>query len=71
MIKSIGKSLKKEINWCLNHVNIMSGSKVMIKSRHQNLYAFWTDLRKCVEIRLSFVVNGQSDVKMASSVIPP
>ena len=43
-IKTI--SLKKERNWCLNHVNILSGSKVMTKNRHQNLYTFWTDLSK-------------------------
>ena len=36
--ESIGKSLKKERNWCLNHVNILSGSKVMTKNRHQNMY---------------------------------
>ena len=36
--QSIGKSLKKERNWCLNHVNILSGSKVMTKNRHQNMY---------------------------------
>jgi hypothetical protein len=36
--QSIGKSLKKEINWCLNHVNILGGSKVMTKNRHQNMY---------------------------------
>jgi len=30
--------LKKERNWCLNHVNILSGSKVMTKNRHQNMY---------------------------------
>jgi murein L,D-transpeptidase YafK len=43
-IKTI--SLKKERNWCLNHVNILSGSKVMTKNKHQNLYTFWTDLSK-------------------------
>ena len=36
--QSIGKSLKKERNWCLNHVNILSGSKVVTKNRHQNMY---------------------------------
>ena len=36
--QSIGKSLKKERNWCLNHVNILSDSKVMTKNRHQNMY---------------------------------
>jgi len=43
---SIGKSLKKERNWCLNHVNMMSGSKIMTKNRHHNLHTFWTDLSK-------------------------
>jgi hypothetical protein len=38
--QSIGKSLKKERNWCLNHVNILSGSKVMTKKPKQHVVRY-------------------------------
>ena len=37
-VNPLERAWKKERNWCLNHVNILSGSKVMTKNGHQNMY---------------------------------